>query len=212
MGHCHGNCLLPFSRQRSDAQYPAADRALPERYDSVHATPLLCAGLIGFRAWRLAGKASPRRLRLYGFGAAAHLICQIAVFQGQEVYAFTRPGDTAGQDFARSLGTVWAGARTSCRCRVHTSRFLPWGKPMPRCRRHGQRCGSPGALRTWPTCEISSPGPNRRPILKSRFVVRGETRSPAARPHSKTACAQARRHRNPALPDLFFNSTQGEPS
>lgn len=109
MGHCHGNCLLPFSRQRSDAQYPAADRALPERYDSVHATPLLCAGLIGFRAWRLAGKASPRRLRLYGFGAAAHLICQIAVFQGQEVYAFTHPGDTAGQDFARSLGAVWAG-------------------------------------------------------------------------------------------------------
>lgn len=110
-------CDLPvftgYSRDGGFAEYAAADErfcfALPEHYDDAHAAPLLCAGLIGFRAWRLAGKTSPRRLGLYGFGAAAHLICQIAVFQGQDVYAFTRAGDTAGQDFARSLGAVWAG-------------------------------------------------------------------------------------------------------
>ena len=70
----------------------------------------LCAGLIGFRAWHLAGAAMPQRLGLYGFGAAAHIICQVAVAQGQEVFAFTRAGDQSGQDFARSLGAVWAGS------------------------------------------------------------------------------------------------------
>jgi propanol-preferring alcohol dehydrogenase len=66
------------------------------------------AGLIGFRAWRLAGEAAPRRLGLYGFGAA-HIVCQIAVSQQQQVHAFTQPGDAAGQRFARSLGAAWAG-------------------------------------------------------------------------------------------------------
>ena len=72
--------------------------------------PLLCAGLIGFRALRMAGDAA--RLGLYGFGAAAHLICQVAVHEGREVYAFTREGDGPGQAFARSLGAVWAGTST----------------------------------------------------------------------------------------------------
>jgi len=81
--------------------------ALPDRYDDAHAAPLLCAGLIGYRAWRLAGAATPHRLGLYGFGAAAHITGQIAVARGQEVYAFTRPGDSAGQAFARSLGAAW---------------------------------------------------------------------------------------------------------
>ena len=70
--------------------------------------PLLCAGLIGFRALRLCGDA--RRLGLYGFGAAAHVLAQIAVWQGREVFAFTRPGDEAAQRFARELGAAWAGA------------------------------------------------------------------------------------------------------
>ncbi len=81
--------------------------ALPERYTDVEAAPLLCAGLIGYRALRAAGDA--RRVGLFGFGAAAHLIAQAAVHEGREVHAFTRPGDAAGQAFARQLGAVWAG-------------------------------------------------------------------------------------------------------
>ena len=82
-------------------------------YDDAHAAPLLCAGLIGFRALRLAGEPSvARRLGIYGFGAAAHLVTQVAVARGQRVYAFTRAGDTASQEFARSMGAAWAGATT----------------------------------------------------------------------------------------------------
>jgi alcohol dehydrogenase, propanol-preferring len=80
---------------------------LPEDVEAVHAAPLLCAGLIGYRALSMASHA--RRLALYGFGAAAHLIAQVAVWQGREVYAFTKPGDVEGQAFARALGCAWAG-------------------------------------------------------------------------------------------------------
>ena len=81
---------------------------LPDDYPALQAAPLLCAGLIGFRALRLAGDAP--RLGLYGFGAAAHVIAQVARWQGRRVFAFTRAGDTEGQEFARSLGAEWAGA------------------------------------------------------------------------------------------------------
>ncbi|MCC6827031.1 MAG: zinc-dependent alcohol dehydrogenase family protein [Novosphingobium sp.] len=84
--------------------------ALPDRFSDVEAAPLLCAGLIGWRALRLAGDGA--RIGLYGFGAAAHILAQVAVWQGREVFAFTRDGDTAGQAFARSLGCAWAGAST----------------------------------------------------------------------------------------------------
>jgi alcohol dehydrogenase, propanol-preferring len=80
---------------------------LPDELSDEAAAPLLCGGLIGFRALTLAGDAT--RLGLYGFGSAAHLICQAAVFQGREVFAFTRPGDTRTQQFARELGASWAG-------------------------------------------------------------------------------------------------------
>jgi alcohol dehydrogenase, propanol-preferring len=80
---------------------------IPAGYDDVAAAPLLCAGLIGYRALRLAGDAE--RLGLYGFGAAAHIAIQVARHRGQKVFAFTKPGDTAGQEFARGLGAVWAG-------------------------------------------------------------------------------------------------------
>ncbi|VAW42361.1 Alcohol dehydrogenase, partial [hydrothermal vent metagenome] len=80
---------------------------LPPSYDSAHAAPLLCAGLIGFRSLRMCGEA--RRLGFYGFGAAAHIITQVATAQGRQVYAFTRPGDDRGRQFARRLGAVWAG-------------------------------------------------------------------------------------------------------
>ncbi|TXD14092.1 zinc-dependent alcohol dehydrogenase family protein [Extensimonas vulgaris] len=93
------------------AEYTLADArycfALPEEPAPEHLAPLLCAGLIGYRALRLAGDA--QRLGLYGFGAAAHIIAQVARAQGREVFALTRPGDTASQEFARSLGAVWAG-------------------------------------------------------------------------------------------------------
>jgi len=93
------------------AELAAADERycfpLPGHYSDVDAAPLLCAGLIGYRALRAAGEA--RRLGIYGFGAAAHLITQVARFQGREVLAFTRPGDEAAAAFARGLGASWAG-------------------------------------------------------------------------------------------------------
>jgi alcohol dehydrogenase, propanol-preferring len=84
---------------------------LPDAYEPVHAAPLLCAGLIGYRGLRLAGDAA--RLGLYGFGASAHLIAQVARWQGRRVFAFTREGDAEGQELARSLGAEWAGASTA---------------------------------------------------------------------------------------------------
>jgi propanol-preferring alcohol dehydrogenase len=93
------------------AEYALADEryafALPECFGHAEAAPLLCAGLIGYRSLVLAGAG--RRLGLYGFGAAAHIIIQVARHQSRQVYAFTRPGDVDGQQFARDLGAVWAG-------------------------------------------------------------------------------------------------------
>ncbi len=95
------------------AEYAAADQrycfAIPEDFADAEAAPLLCAGLIGYRSLRLAG-AGVRRLGLYGFGAAAHIVAQIARHQGCSVFAFTRPGDARAQSFARRLGAEWAGA------------------------------------------------------------------------------------------------------
>jgi propanol-preferring alcohol dehydrogenase len=96
------------------AQYAVANEcycfALPDGYSDAEAAPLLCAGLIGYRALVAAGDA--HRLGIYGFGAAAHIVAQLARTQGREVYAFTKPGDTEGQKFALSLGAVWAGDST----------------------------------------------------------------------------------------------------
>jgi propanol-preferring alcohol dehydrogenase len=94
------------------AEYAVADArycfALPEGFADLQVAPLLCAGLIGYRALRMTGDA--QRLGLYGIGAAAHIVMQVARHQGREVYAFTRQGDAAGQRFARELGARWAGA------------------------------------------------------------------------------------------------------
>jgi propanol-preferring alcohol dehydrogenase len=93
------------------AEYTVADARycfpLAEQLDAAEAAPLLCAGLIGYRALTMAGDA--RHIGLYGFGAAAHIVCQVAVWQGREVHALTRPGDTDAQEFARRLGATWAG-------------------------------------------------------------------------------------------------------
>jgi propanol-preferring alcohol dehydrogenase len=92
------------SHTLADARYCFA---IPDRFSDVEAAPLLCAGLIGWRSLRLAGDAPV--LGLYGFGAAAHILAQVAVWQGRTTFAFTRAGDSAGQAFARSLGCAWAG-------------------------------------------------------------------------------------------------------
>ena len=93
------------------AEYAVADARfaypLPDAYDDVHAAPLLCAGLIGYRAYRMAGEGS--RLGIYGFGAAAHVITQVAVHQHRDVYAFVSPGDEQAMRFAKEVGATWAG-------------------------------------------------------------------------------------------------------
>jgi len=103
-----------FTGYHSDggyAEYAVVDAGftfkLPASYNDVDAAPLLCAGLIGFRAYRMAGDG--RRLGLYGFGAAAHIVAQVAKHEGREVFAFTSPGDEAAQAFARTVGVSWAG-------------------------------------------------------------------------------------------------------
>jgi alcohol dehydrogenase, propanol-preferring len=101
-----------YTRDGGYAEQIAADARycfpIPDGIDDVHAAPLLCAGLIGYRAFRFAGEA--RRIGFYGFGAAAHILIQIARAQGRDVYAFTRAGDLAGQHFAQQLGAVWTGS------------------------------------------------------------------------------------------------------
>jgi propanol-preferring alcohol dehydrogenase len=93
------------------AEFTVADERfcfpIPESYSDVEAAPLLCAGLIGYRSLTKTGEA--KRLGIYGFGAAAHIVAQVAKFQGREVFAFTRCGDTEAQAFAKSLGAFWAG-------------------------------------------------------------------------------------------------------
>jgi propanol-preferring alcohol dehydrogenase len=117
------------------ADYSVADArycfSLPDRYSDLHAAPLLCAGLIGYRALAMAGDAE--KLGIYGFGAAAHIITQVAVFQGRQVFAFTRPGDVDAQRFARQLGAVWAGDSTECAPEVFDAAilFAPVGSLVP---------------------------------------------------------------------------------
>ncbi len=100
-----------YDRDGGFAEFAVADErfcfALPEEYDDLDVAPLLCSGLIGYRALRFTGDAE--RLGLYGFGASAHIIVQVALHQGRRVFAFTRPGDTEGQAFARGLGAEWTG-------------------------------------------------------------------------------------------------------
>lgn len=97
------------------AEYTVADQrycfAIPESYGDAEAAPLLCAGLIGYRTYRMAGE-NVETMGIYGFGAAAHIVAQIAVFEGVKIYAFSRPGDKEAQEFARRLGAVWAGDST----------------------------------------------------------------------------------------------------
>jgi alcohol dehydrogenase, propanol-preferring len=108
---CDQAVFTGYGRDGGFAQLAVADERfclpMPDGYPDLQAAPLLCAGLIGFRTLRLAGDAE--RVGLYGFGAAAHIICQVARHEGRRVFAFTRPGDVAAQEFALSLGAEWAG-------------------------------------------------------------------------------------------------------
>ncbi|HYM46804.1 MAG TPA: zinc-dependent alcohol dehydrogenase family protein [Solirubrobacteraceae bacterium] len=118
------------------AEYAVADERfcfpIPDGYPDAQAAPLLCAGLIGYRALRMCGQA--RRLGLYGFGAAAHILAQVARSQGREVYAFTRAGDVDTQAFARELGAVWAGDSEQAPPRALDAAivFAPDGALVPR--------------------------------------------------------------------------------
>ena len=111
---CDAPTFTGWTRDGGYAQMLTADARfclpLPEGPSDVELAPLLCAGLIGFRAWRMAAEARPvQRLGLYGFGAAAHLLAQLAVAEGQKVYAFTKSGDWAAQNLALEIGCLWAG-------------------------------------------------------------------------------------------------------
>ena len=127
LGHTCGHCAYCDAGQENLCDFPeftgctrdggyashaVADARycfpIPERFSDVEAAPLLCAGLIGWRALSMAGEG--RRIGLYGFGAAAHVLAQVAAWQGREVFAFTKAGDMEAQAFARSLGCVWAGS------------------------------------------------------------------------------------------------------
>ena len=111
---CDRPVFTGYTRDGGFATHTIADArycfALPEATDAAALAPLLCAGLIGWRSYRMAGPGAS--LGLYGFGAAAHILAQVAAWQGRRVYAFTRAGDEPAQSFARRLGAVWAGAST----------------------------------------------------------------------------------------------------
>jgi alcohol dehydrogenase, propanol-preferring len=118
--YCHAGrenlCDAPgftgFTRDGGFASHCVADASycfpIPQRFSDVEAAPLLCAGLIGYRSYRMVGAAE--RIGFYGFGAAAHILAQLAIWQGRRVFAFTRPGDTSSMAFARRLGCTWAGS------------------------------------------------------------------------------------------------------
>ena len=118
------------------AEYAVADARfcfpIPIGYSDLQAAPLLCAGLIGYRSLIMAGDAE--RLGLYGFGAAAHIIAQVAIYQGRRVFAFTRPGDTEGQSFALELGAEWAGSSEEAPPELLEAAiiFAPVGALVPR--------------------------------------------------------------------------------
>ncbi|MBM4128847.1 MAG: zinc-dependent alcohol dehydrogenase family protein, partial [Nitrospira sp.] len=112
---CDNPLFTGYTIDGGYAEYSVADQRycfhLPEGYEDAEVAPLLCAGLIGYRSYRMAGQ-NVERLGIYGFGAAAHIITQVAVYQGVRVYAFSRPGDALSKEFALRLGAIWAGDST----------------------------------------------------------------------------------------------------
>ncbi len=156
-GHCHyctggreNLCdtaqFTGYTLNGGYAEYVVADQcycfALPHAYGDAEAAPLLCAGLIGYRALSAAGDA--KTLGIYGFGAAAHIIAQIAHWQGRRIYAYTKPGDMAGQQFAHELGASWAGDSLSAPPTAMDAAiiFAPDGSLLPHALRHTAKGGT----------------------------------------------------------------------
>ena len=142
---CDRPTFTGFTRDGGYATHVVADSRfclpIPESYGDIEAAPLLCAGLIGYRALKLAGDSE--RLGFYGFGAAAHILAQVAAWQGRCVFAFTRDGDTAGQQFANSLGCVWAGGSSEAPPEELDAAiiFAPVGALVPTALRHVRKGG-----------------------------------------------------------------------
>lgn len=142
---CDDPVFTGFTRDGGFASHCVADAhfcfPIPDSFDDIHAAPLLCAGLIGYRSYRMAGDAPV--LGLYGFGAAAHILAQLAIWQGRKVFAFTREGDSAAQDFARSLGCAWAGASSEPPPEPMDAAiiFAPVGALVPQALRHLKKGG-----------------------------------------------------------------------
>ncbi len=142
---CDDPVFTGFTRDGGFASHCIADAhfcfPIPDSFDDIHAAPLLCAGLIGYRSYRMAGDAPV--LGLYGFGAAAHILAQLAIWQGRKVFAFTREGDSAAQDFARSLGCAWAGASSEPPPEPMDAAiiFAPVGALVPQALRHLKKGG-----------------------------------------------------------------------
>lgn len=142
---CDAAEFTGYQRPGGFAEYVVADERfcfpLPQGYPDEQAAPLLCAGLIGYRALAMTGDA--RRLGFYGFGNAAHILTQIALWQGREIHAFTRDGDVQGQAFARRLGAVWAGGSADSPPRPLQAAiiFAPAGELVPLALRHVEKGG-----------------------------------------------------------------------
>ena len=115
---CDAPVFTGYDRDGGFAEFALADERycfkIPDSYDDAHAAPLLCAGLIGFRAYRMCDPDKAQRIGIYGFGAAAHIVCQLAVAQGKRVFAMVRPGDDRSAQFALKMGACWAGPSTEC--------------------------------------------------------------------------------------------------
>ncbi len=135
-----------YTRDGGYAEFTLADQSycfpLPDAYSDAECAPLLCAGLIGYRALVAAGDA--KRLGIYGFGAAAHIIAQVARWQGREIFAFTRPGDADGQRFAREMGAAWAGGSDQAPPQELDAAilFAPVGALVPQALRHTAKGGT----------------------------------------------------------------------
>jgi propanol-preferring alcohol dehydrogenase len=143
---CDAPTFTGFTRDGGYATHVLADSRyclrIPDAFDDVHAAPLLCAGLIGYRALKLAGGGE--RLGFYGFGASAHILAQVASWQGRKLFAFTRDSDIEGQDFARSLGCVWAGGSSEAPPEELDAAivFAPVGPLVPTALRHVRKGGT----------------------------------------------------------------------
>lgn len=142
---CDSPTFTGFTRDGGYSSHVVADSGfclnIPDDFEDLEAAPLLCAGLIGYRSLKLAGKGS--KIGLYGFGAAAHIIAQVALWEGRSIFAFTRDGDLETQAFARSLGCAWAGGSSDSPGVELDSAiiFAPVGALVPKALKHVRKGG-----------------------------------------------------------------------